>query len=199
VLQKISIYGYLNRIQSSRRLEMETQRNIEMMWLTRRLILDFKTIAIVRARRCPNCATAWVALSRPSASLAPERRTGRPLKSLRSDNATGLPRSGTPPLSGVAGDDRECNCLLIVFPGAHIQRLSSGGTAVDISLPGRLPTRRERPLHRSANRPSRPLPVAQAETMRQFKIAKTGHLPPTSAVRDYAADLGCFLHVVEET
>ena len=44
VLLKIYIYGYLNRIQSSRRLEHETQRNIELMWLTGRLMPDFKTI-----------------------------------------------------------------------------------------------------------------------------------------------------------
>jgi transposase len=37
VLLKISLYGYLNRIQSSRRLEQETQRNLELMWLTGRL------------------------------------------------------------------------------------------------------------------------------------------------------------------
>ncbi|SAL87282.1 transposase IS4 family protein [Caballeronia arvi] len=45
---KIYIYGYLNRIQSSRRLEREAQRNIELMWLTGRLAPDFKTIARFR-------------------------------------------------------------------------------------------------------------------------------------------------------
>ena len=48
VLLKIYIYGYLNRIQSSRRLERETQRNVELMWLTGRLMPDFKTIANFR-------------------------------------------------------------------------------------------------------------------------------------------------------
>jgi transposase len=48
VLLKIYIYGYLNRTQSSRRLEHETQRNIELMWLTGRLMPDFKTIANFR-------------------------------------------------------------------------------------------------------------------------------------------------------
>ena len=48
VLLKIYVYGYLNRIASSRRLERETQRNIEMMWLTGRLMPDFKTIANFR-------------------------------------------------------------------------------------------------------------------------------------------------------
>jgi transposase len=48
VLLKIYIYGYLNRIQSSRRLERECQRNVEVMWLTGRLAPDFKTIADFR-------------------------------------------------------------------------------------------------------------------------------------------------------
>jgi len=48
VLLKIYIYGYLNRIQSSRRLERECQRNVELMWLAGRLAPDFKTIADFR-------------------------------------------------------------------------------------------------------------------------------------------------------
>ena len=47
-LLKIYIYGYLNRVQSSRRLEKEAQRNVELMWLTGRLMPDFKTIADFR-------------------------------------------------------------------------------------------------------------------------------------------------------
>src|SRR3979490_566095 len=47
-LLKIYLYGYLNRVQSSRRLERETQRNIELMWLVGRLAPDFKTIADFR-------------------------------------------------------------------------------------------------------------------------------------------------------
>src|SRR5678816_306135 len=50
VLLKLYIYGYLNRIQSSRRLEREAQRNVELMWLTGPLIPDFKTIADFRHR-----------------------------------------------------------------------------------------------------------------------------------------------------
>ena len=48
VLLKGYLYGYLNRIQSSRRLERECQRNVELMWLTGRLAPDFKTIADFR-------------------------------------------------------------------------------------------------------------------------------------------------------
>lgn len=45
---KLYIYGYLNRIQSSRRLEKECHRNLELMWLLERLSPDFKTIANFR-------------------------------------------------------------------------------------------------------------------------------------------------------
>src|SRR4026207_1818924 len=48
VLLKIYLYGYLNRIQSSRRLERGARRNVELMWLTGRLSPDFKTIADFR-------------------------------------------------------------------------------------------------------------------------------------------------------
>jgi transposase len=53
VLLKIYIYGYLNRVQSSRRLEREAQRNVELMWLTGRLMPDFKTIADFRKDNGP--------------------------------------------------------------------------------------------------------------------------------------------------
>ncbi len=48
VLLKLYVYGYLNRVQSSRRLERETLRNVEMMWLLGRLSPDHKTIADFR-------------------------------------------------------------------------------------------------------------------------------------------------------
>lgn len=52
-LLKLYVYGYLNRIQSSRRLEREANRNIELMWLTGRLAPDFKTIADFRKDNGP--------------------------------------------------------------------------------------------------------------------------------------------------
>src|SRR5262252_9648885 len=48
VLLKLYIYGYLNRVQSSRRLEREAGRNVEVMWLTGRLVPDHKNIADFR-------------------------------------------------------------------------------------------------------------------------------------------------------
>ena len=47
-LLKLYVYGYLNRIRSSRRLETETHRNVEVIWLLRHLKPDFKTIADFR-------------------------------------------------------------------------------------------------------------------------------------------------------
>src|SRR5947208_1950419 len=53
VLLKLYIYGYLNRIQSSRRLEREAGRNVEVMWLSSRLVPDHKTIADFRKDNGP--------------------------------------------------------------------------------------------------------------------------------------------------
>ena len=67
VLLKLYVYGYLNRLQSSRRLERETQRNIELMWLTGRLAPDFKTIADFRrdnGRAIRNVCREFVVLCR---------------------------------------------------------------------------------------------------------------------------------------
>jgi transposase len=53
LLLKIYVYGYLNQVASSRRLEREAQRNVELMWLTGRLAPDFKTIADFRKDNGP--------------------------------------------------------------------------------------------------------------------------------------------------
>ena len=62
-LLKIYLYGYLNRVQSSHRLERECQRNVELVWLTGRLAPDFKTIPIsvrTMARPSARCAaSSW--------------------------------------------------------------------------------------------------------------------------------------------
>jgi transposase len=67
VLLKLYIYGYLNRVQSSRRLEREAGRNVEVMWLTGRLLPDHKTIADFRKDNGPairKVCTQFVALCR---------------------------------------------------------------------------------------------------------------------------------------
>jgi transposase len=66
-LLKIYVYGYLNRIQSSRRLERETHRNVELIWLTGRLTPDFKTIADFRkdnAKAIHNVCREFIVLCR---------------------------------------------------------------------------------------------------------------------------------------
>ena len=77
---KLYVYGYLNRVQSSRRLEREAQRNVELMWLTQRLAPDFKTIANFRrdngAAITAACALFRRAVPRPGAP-EPWRRRGR--------------------------------------------------------------------------------------------------------------------------
>jgi transposase len=76
VLLKLYIYGYLNRVQSSRRLEHEAGRNVEVMWLTGRLVPDHKTIADFRkdngaairacARASSRCAGRWGCSRKPA-------------------------------------------------------------------------------------------------------------------------------------
>jgi len=76
MLLKLYVYGYLNKVQSSRRLEREAQRNVELMWLTGRLAPDHKTIATSAARMALRsrrpvrsswcCADSWACSDRPS-------------------------------------------------------------------------------------------------------------------------------------
>ena len=73
VLLKLYIYGYLNRVQSSRRLEREAGRNVEVMWLTGRLVPDHKTIADFRkdnGRAIRKVCTRFVGLCREMGLLA---------------------------------------------------------------------------------------------------------------------------------
>ncbi|HLL49498.1 MAG TPA: IS1182 family transposase [Thermomicrobiales bacterium] len=73
VLLKLYIYGYLNRVQSSRRLEREAGRNVELMWLLGRLVPDHKTIADFRndnVRALRQVCVRFVALCRQMGLLA---------------------------------------------------------------------------------------------------------------------------------
>ncbi len=73
VLLKLHIYGYLNRVQSSRRLEKEAARNVEVMWLTGRLVPDHKTISDFRkdnGRGVRKVCTEFVSLCRQFGLLA---------------------------------------------------------------------------------------------------------------------------------
>ena len=72
-LLKLYIYGYLNRVQSSRRLEREAGRNVEVMWLVGRLVPDHKTIADFRKDNGPaigKVCSRFVAVCRQLGLLA---------------------------------------------------------------------------------------------------------------------------------
>ena len=94
-LLKLYVYGYLNRVRSSRRLEAETHRNVEVIWLLRHLKPDYKTIADFRrdnrkACRRPTPIT-WQAsaiLSRPDRTL---NRTSSRLNSCVLIDITAMP------------------------------------------------------------------------------------------------------------
>ena len=82
VLLKIYVYGYLNRIQSRRRLELEAGRNVEMMWLTGRLAPDFKTIADFRrdnSKAIRKVCSQFVMLCRQVGLLNGDCRTLKPV------------------------------------------------------------------------------------------------------------------------
>ena len=70
---QLYIYGYLNRVQSSRRLEREAGRNVELMWLLGRLVPDHKTIAEFRkdnGRALRQVCVRFVGLCREMGLLA---------------------------------------------------------------------------------------------------------------------------------
>jgi transposase len=77
-LLKLYIYGYLNRVQSSRRLEREAGRNLEVIWLLRRLTPDDKTIADFRKDNGPAIKKGMRAVRRamPANGLAHWRKRG---------------------------------------------------------------------------------------------------------------------------
>lgn len=74
-LLKLYIYGYLNRVRSSRRLEAETHRNLEVIWLLCGLRPDFKTIANFRRDNRSASAASWTCIvANWSRSTAPGSR-----------------------------------------------------------------------------------------------------------------------------
>src|SRR5216684_2128468 len=75
MLLKLYVYGYLNRVQSSRRLEREAGRNVEVMWLTGRLVPDHKTIADFRkdnGRAIRQVCSRFVVLCRTMGLFSPK-------------------------------------------------------------------------------------------------------------------------------
>jgi transposase len=80
---KLYIYGYLNRVQSSRRLERECQRNLEVMWLLGRLAPDHKTIADFRKDNGAAIKKVFSAKSRRKSSFPSTNSCGAELFRLR--------------------------------------------------------------------------------------------------------------------
>ena len=78
VLLKLYIYGYLNRVQSSRRLEREAGRNFEVMWLLGRLVPDHKTVADFRKTTAVPSARCALALSSSAARWVCLRKRALP-------------------------------------------------------------------------------------------------------------------------
>jgi hypothetical protein len=77
MLLKLYIYGYLNRVQSSRRLEREAGHNVKLMWLTCRLVPDHKTISDFRkdnGSAIKRVCAQFIELCRQMGLLAIERR-----------------------------------------------------------------------------------------------------------------------------
>jgi transposase len=105
ILLKLYIYGYLNRVQSSRRLEREASRNVELMWLTGRLAPDHKTIANFRknsGRAIRQVCTQFVTLCRKRGHRRLQVQGGQqPRQELHASQGRAAARS----------DRRECGAL----------------------------------------------------------------------------------------
>jgi transposase len=96
LLLKLYIYGYLNRVQSSRRLEREAGRNVEVMWLVGRLVPDHKTIADFRKDNGPairKVCAQFVALCREIGLLTNASVAIDGASSKRSTTATRISRA----------------------------------------------------------------------------------------------------------
>ena len=89
VLLKLYVYGYLNQVQSSRRLEREAGRNVELMWLLGRLVPDHKTVADFRKDNGPatNQAAMAFAVQRKAVRLS-AMANGIPVRFLVDTGAT---------------------------------------------------------------------------------------------------------------
>ena len=95
VMLQIYVYGYLNRVQSSRRLERECQRNVEAMWLTGCLAPDFKTIADFRKDNGPairKVCREFIVVCGCAICPLPLRSPSMAVNSRRLTRATGISR-----------------------------------------------------------------------------------------------------------
>jgi transposase len=114
-LVKNCVYGYLNRIQSGRRLEPETGRNVEMMWLTGRLAPDFNTIADFRrdnSKVIRQVCSQFVMLCRKVGLLNGDSVAidGSKFKAVNSRNKAVIPAKVTRRMADIASGRRHCRC-----------------------------------------------------------------------------------------
>jgi hypothetical protein len=108
------------------------------------------------------------------APLPPEHRTGRPLNSLRSDRAAGLPRSGTPPLGGTEGNPVDRDSRMMNFVVTQLERLQF---REDFKAP-------QGSASLSANGSSRPTPAGRAvrgSTVR-IRVEQSPNRPLTDGI-----------------
>jgi transposase len=108
-LLKLYIYGYLNRVQSSRRLEREAGRNLEVMWLTGRLVPDHKTIADFRKDNGPaikKVCAQFVALCRKMRVAGETDRRTRPEPPLLKRHQATRRARRVRPWSGISDGER---------------------------------------------------------------------------------------------
>ena len=138
VLLKLYIYGYLNRVQSSRRLEREAGRNLELLWLLGRLVPDHKTIADFRketasvyarsAHASWSCAASWDCSRRrasPSTALSSRRSTIATVTSRRARWSA----VGSRPRGGCARRQHRVNCRRTQANPVVCSRRTSSTTA----------------------------------------------------------------------
>src|ERR671917_170485 len=118
-LLKLYIYGYLNRVRSSRRLEAETHRNIEVIWLLRHLKPDVKTIADFR--RDQSDATEQSAGGARVANLAEKIAAIRGRRERCQEMLTELDRTGESQISLTDPDSRAMAAHTRVAVGYNAQ------------------------------------------------------------------------------
>ena len=126
---KLYIYGYLNRVQSSRRLEREAGRNLEVMWLLGRLAPDFKTIADFRKDNGPaikKVCAQFVELCRKLGLLAKASVAidGSKFKAVNNRDKNFTKRQSRAPAQAARGERR-------ALSGAARHRRSAGAVGND--------------------------------------------------------------------
>ena len=134
-LLKIYIYGYLNRVPSSRRLERECQRNIELIWLTGQLAPDFKTVADFRkdnGKAIREVCRAFVALCL-LVSVGPTVRLSKP--GMPRTRASSTTRWTSSPSISARGRSRQRSASPLGISSRPPCLLTAGSTRTSSAIP----------------------------------------------------------------